>query len=172
MADILILLVSHCDIINKAAKKSELLLYKCLSLELNHVPCDMRMTRLLLRHGGQAPYRAMLKLAFKMVPQTGADIEFFSSRFLHLVLMAGVRVDDSALVMLQNFAGLHDSTSLLKGYVTACREVVHNPMTLQCVCVIFVRKCLGTRLWKKIDMLDVSAQVCSLLKLDDAHVHV
>ena len=140
-------------------------LLPCL-IEVKYSQKHLRLCRLLLRHGMVEAFSDMLEIVITVEHLPNRDSDFYSERFLRLMILAGVDFSKRHIV-LKRFDLPEEDISLYAKYLSRVDRELKRPRSLQDYCIMTVRRTLsvGGQLWSKIDSLPLPTLLKDELKL-------
>ena len=161
-------LIPACARLNHQHPNRGSALRVALHVEAAHTPRRLRLTRLLLQHGATPDRLFFLRYGGLVASNTVTGAEFFTERFFNTAIVAGANLQRERAWL---FTVINDMPEELSPHLQLFLSLLmkcSNPLPLQSLCIMAVRKALGSKpLWRSIEELPLPHTVMNALKLNE-----
>ena len=166
LADIVEQLIPLSSSLNDQHPNKGTALHIALTMEMAHSPQTLRLSRLLLQHGAVPDRLFFLRFGGLNAATSRPGSEFFTPAFFQLALESGAFLQREKTWLMPV---LNEMPQELQPYEGLFRELLQNslnPMSLQSLCVISIRRMFQGPLWSSIDQLPLPNTLKNCLKLN------
>lgn len=164
--DIIAALIPSCSCLNHLHPNRGSALRIALNIEATHLPCDLKLTKLLLQHGATPDRLFFLRYGGLVASNTVPGAEFFTEKFFNMAIVAGANLQRERAWL---FTVLSEMPEELSPHLQLFHQLLlkcSNPLPLQSLCIMGIRKALSGRpLWKNIDGLPLPPALKDAAKL-------